>query len=420
MLHSRVVSIEYWYPGMYPFVDKKKIFMSRNSSGTRKRRSGPEHLLKMREHNPDDDDDDARKKETTPLVDDDDERDHKVKAILVGIFCLFTVSFVPPASKAAMRHTRTRTISPFTLATMQLVWSAVGFLLLCGIISSLRGVADIFGEAAPVGMAFGAKLVLMNVGLAGSSTLAHVALQSTDLFWCAAFAACLIPKEKLTSTQGRIALGGCVLGATLVAASKAPPHVHTTTFAVVANLAAPAFQGFVIVLLRGYVAAAVAKRGHRPVSLVVLEFTTAKLIVSALTAVTLACLDDLRRRQPSSFWILQKPNDIIVVALASLLVACVQLSFSALAVVLPANSIGVVGTVKILPQVLFAAIVNALNARSWTAALADMSRLQLLGTILLLISSFLWILSGETSALFDSSSLRSRRPPSAVDLTVIT
>mmetsp|Transcript_33705 Transcript_33705/g.107712 ORF Transcript_33705/g.107712 Transcript_33705/m.107712 type:complete len:399 (-) Transcript_33705:912-2108(-) len=356
------------------------------------------------------------------------EQTHRARAVVVTAFCLVTVSLVPPASKAAMRHAHSPA-QPLLLSTLQLGGSA---LLFAAASVGLRGdVLGIFWEAFPVGVAFGAKLALMNVGLAGTSTVAHVALQSTDLFWCAAFASCATPSEAATTLLGKGALLGCVVGAALVAVggfypvriTAGGPRETTTTQgggennkfslpgALAANLAAPALQGFVVVLLRGSVSKAVAKRPEKSVASVVLDFTAAKLAASAATAGLLAA--------PFLRWPYAR-KDLPVVAVSTALVACVQLSFSGMATAMSANSIGVVGTVKFVPQVLCAALAHAATA-GWHHALSDIAALQLAGTLLLLASSALWLVSGETTRFPTTTAARThtvrRRPISrAVDV----
>ena len=338
----------------------------------------------------------------------------KSSAMLVSGFCLLTVSLVPPASKEAMRHTQSAA-QPLALATSQLLLSALVFLAVSFVLGggSLRGVFGSFLEAAPVGAAFGAKLALMNLGLSGSSTIAHLALQSTDLVWCAAFARCFTPTEAAKTALGKVSLLGCVFGASLVALGKNKSKSPGTLLSLMANLMAPAFQGLCIVLLRGYVARAVIKRPHSSVAQTVVDFTAAKLIVSAMTAALLACLpllflrihhsDPISEDMAPLFVFFETRQDFFFVCLASGLVACVQLSFTALAAVMSANSIGVVGTVKILPQVLIAALVNAAKGH-WRlqAAFQDIDDIQLLGTFLLLASALLWANSKEKKTIISN------------------
>lgn len=317
--------------------------------------------------------------------------------------CLAFLAASPPASKAVL--SRRHLSLPVTLATAQLGGAASAFIgvallrrWLLGLVNPLPRLRD----AAPVGCVFGAKLALMNVGLAKSSTVVHVLLQSTDVLWSAGCARC-VTAEPLGSSLGGLALAGCALGAGLVAfGSVSSFSDKNTVIGLIANLTSPAMQGLVIALLRSGVVSASL---HQP-DLFLVEFTALKLLCAFATALGLAfivegalCVDELVNQ-----WALLSRYDFAAIALATACVAAIQLSFTLLAALVSAPTIGVVAATKVVPQATVAAIIAAAHGHP-----VAHSRLDVAGAAVIVFSAVLWAADANHRRIAPSSTLSTRR-----------
>ncbi|KAJ8614197.1 hypothetical protein CTAYLR_001094 [Chrysophaeum taylorii] len=311
------------------------------------------------------------------------ERKHPCGTCLAVALVLTTISCVPPAVKTVLSLHALRL--PLTLATAQVGGAALLFWVVRFARCSWSQVR--WRDATPVGVVFGIKIALMNVGLAGSSTLAHVLFQATDVLWAAAFAR-VICGEPIGSVAGFVALAGCFVGTTLfTVAHAARSRDPLSVVALAANLAAPALQGLVIALLRsGVVAATLSTRKRRASWNVLVDFTATKLLSAALSAAALAGLVEGR----TSLRELRQWRDIpapalTAILLATLLVACVQFSFTFLSSVVSAPTVGVVAALKVVPQVALASAIAARAGQdvSWRPT-------QIAGATLLLFSAVLW------------------------------
>lgn len=306
-------------------------------------------------------------------------------------WCLTALAACPPATKAVLARHQLRL--PVTLTTAQMASGALLFGLIRFISRFLlhRAPRVKWVDAAPVGICFGLKLALMNVGLAGSATTTHVLLQATDVVWAAVAARC-IALESLGSTLGIVAIAGCAAGAAFVgftSVAHAPPHSPHPLVALIANLTAPALQGLVIALLRVGVLAAMRREQHRPTLLFLVDFTAVKLAFAFLAAATLALV--VERRSACTELVAYAElgvADARALALSATLVAIIQLSFTALAALVSAPTVGVIATLKVVPQVIVAAIVDP-KLHAQQAQRPD----YYVGAALILLSSLLWAVS---------------------------
>ena len=208
----------------------------------------------------------------------------RCKVAVAILLCLLTISVVPLANKAVLK--RGANGAPLAMTACQLLGAAVLFGL-CHVLHSaatgslarptraeLRRKAKNIG---PLGVAFGLKLGVTNVGLSLVSVELHVLLMATDIFWTALFAR-LINRE-VPSPAGALALAGCFIGSCLVStnAIDAVEPGDAPLFAIALNLIGPAFQGIVVALLRKS-----ATREIDAENTSYAEFTFLKLCFSAL------------------------------------------------------------------------------------------------------------------------------------------
>lgn len=314
---------------------------------------------------------------------------------LGGTACAVTWSLTalaacPPATKAVLARHQLRL--PVTLTTAQMAAGALLFGLIRFIsrrLLSHETPAVKWIDAAPVGICFGLKLALMNIGLAGSATTTHVLLQATDVIWAALAARC-IALESLGSMLGLVAIVGCAAGATLLGFSslaRVPPHSPHPLIALIANLTAPALQGLVIALLRvGVLAAMRRDQHHRSTLLLLIDFTAVKLAFAFAAAATLALAVERRSACDELVAYTELESaDAHALALSAALVATIQLSFTALAAFVSAPTIGIVATLKVVPQVIVASIFDP-------KLYAQQTRRPdyFFGAALVLLSSLLW------------------------------
>lgn len=322
----------------------------------------------------------------------DDSRRGRWGTGMAVALCVTALAACPPATKAAM--SRTRIDLPVTMATVQMAGSALLFLATRCLLGGCGARAS---DAAPVGLAFGTKLALMNVGLAGSATTTHVLLQSTDVLWSAAFASC-IAAETVGSPLGAAALLGCAFGAALVSFNEAKiRNTKESHVALIANLAAPALQGLVIALLRVGVLAAerhsrderIAAAPRRDVLRVLVEFTAFKLTFAFFAAASLALLVEGRAAidEVMAWPATLQGADVSAIALSTFLVSIIQFSFTLLASLISAPSVGVVGALKIVPQLALASLIAHMTN---SGTFQPLSRSRQFGAALLVLSSMLW------------------------------
>jgi hypothetical protein len=267
----------------------------------------------------------------------------------------------------------------------------------------------------PLGVAFGLKLGVTNVGLSLVSVELHVLLMATDIFWTALFAR-LINRE-VPSPAGALALAGCFIGSCLVSTcveinqcvgctkSRRKTLISTQVstnaidavepgdaplYAIALNLIGPAFQGIVVALLRKS-----ARREIDAENTSYAEFTFLKLCFSALAAFPVALVCE------GVAAVAAVHLETARFAISTLLVSGVQLSFTVLATLTSSTSVGVVGTCKVVPQWLLAFVANGTSLSPQHLAAHHLQHL--VGVVLVTLSALLWAYSGGAHARRDTA-----------------
>jgi drug/metabolite transporter (DMT)-like permease len=305
-----------------------------------------------------------------------------VAAVSLGLACISAC--VPLANKAVLRHGAKK--AALTMTACQLFGVALFFGLVHAIIACKNGAPLRLSEVrrkarniGPLGVAFGLKLGATNVGLALVSVEMHVLLAATDIVWTALFAR-LINGERVRNVTGGLALIGCFAGACLVSTDSYDAGRHVAFYAVALNLVGPVIQGIVVTLLRRSATREVARQNTSYV-----EFTFVKLAFSTLTAGVLALLIEGVADARSCVVALlgDAPRFLTTVGLIS----GVQLLFTVLATLASGTSVGVVGTVKIIPQWLLAFTMDG----------ASLDPRHVVGVCLVTLSACAWAASGGVS-----------------------
>ena len=305
-----------------------------------------------------------------------------VAAVSLGLACISAC--VPLANKAVLRHGAKK--AALTMTACQLFGVALlfglahaGHSVYTGSPVRLSEVRRKARNIGPLGVAFGLKLGATNVGLALVSVEMHVLLAATDILWVALFAR-LINGERVRNVTGGLALVGCFCGACLVSTDSYDAGRHVAFYAVALNLVGPVIQGIVVTLLRRSATREVARQNTSYV-----EFTFMKLAFSTATAGVLALLIEGVADARSCVVALLKdaPRFLTTVGLIS----GVQLLFTVLATLASGTSVGVVGTVKIIPQWLLAFSMDG----------ASIDPRHLIGVCLVTLSACAWAASGGVS-----------------------
>ena len=321
----------------------------------------------------------------------------RCKVAVAILLCLLTISVVPLANKAVLK--RGANGAPLAMTACQLLGAALLFGLYYVLHSAATGSlarptrAELRRKAkniGPLGVAFGLKLGVTNVGLSLVSVELHVLLMATDIFWTALFAR-LINRE-VPSPAGALALAGCFIGSCLVStnAIDAVEPGDAPLYAIALNLIGPAFQGIVVALLRKS-----ATREIDAENTSYAEFTFLKLCFSALAAFPVALLCE------GAAAVATVHLETARFAMSTLLVSGVQLSFTVLATLTSSTSVGVVGTCKVVPQWLLAFVANGTSLSPQHLATHHLQHLA--GVVLVTLSALLWAYSGGAHARRDTA-----------------
>ena len=312
----------------------------------------------------------------------DDARRRRCEVGSSVALCLGTIGFVPVVNKQILAADGPLRAAPLSMTAVQLAGAFVVFatLTLCQYARrgppGKRALRRRARRLLPLGLAFGLKVGASNVGLGLVSTELHVLLGATEVVWTALFA--FFVDGERPSAGGAAALVGCAAGAALAAGAPSAGGPQPTPFGVAANLVAPCLQGLVVGLLR---------RGAR-VELVAgrasyVEFTALKLGFAVAAAAPLAVLREGAGPVVAAAAAAGRETRV---AAATLLTAAVQLSFTALASVASANTVGIVAAAKVVPQWLLAAA---------AAPEAAASPGHVLGAGVLAASAALWAATGN-------------------------
>eukprot|EP00928_Gymnodinium_smaydae_P034562 TRINITY_DN2445_c0_g1_i1.p1 TRINITY_DN2445_c0_g1~~TRINITY_DN2445_c0_g1_i1.p1 ORF type:complete len:373 (+),score=49.57 TRINITY_DN2445_c0_g1_i1:159-1277(+) len=254
-------------------------------------------------------------------------------------------------------------------------------------------------HVAPVGLLFGFKYGITNLGLQLMPTSSHVLLQSTDLIWTIAFAR-IINREHPSALEYVAAL--LATAGSVLIGIQAGQTLNEPILPLMVNCLTPLMLALCVTTLRS-AAAVLFDSGNLlggPMS--VAEFTALKLGLSAAVAFLLSmslesgCFAFVNGKQ-SPWWtaLAQEPAEsVALLLLGSVWVLIFQLNISWLAGLTSAVTVGIVGGLKVVPQW----ILNALFSLK-----VDLSPLNICGATLVLLASALY-----ASARFHAKRARER------------
>lgn len=199
---------------------------------------------------------------------------------------------------------------------------------------------------APIGILFGLKYGITNLGLSVVPTSTHVLLQSTDLVWTL-LAAWYINGERVKPI-GIVCLLGCIAGTVCLSL-----HIHESIaapiYAICVNLTSPILLGLCITTLRS--ACMELMSGENAISST--ELTAIKLFLSSSIAFVMSMVFENEHGDTASwynaFYQLPQSTQLGVVG-GAMLILLFQVNCTFLTFLTTSVSVGLVGQVKILPQ----------------------------------------------------------------------
>jgi hypothetical protein len=213
---------------------------------------------------------------------------------------------------------------------------------------------------SPIGMLFGLKYGVTNLGLHLVPAPTHLLLQSTDMVWTL-LGAWIINKEHVTPI-GLCCVLGCVAGSAVLSI-RVGQTVTAPLPAIGVNLLSPILLGLCITTLRR--ACTELMRGENRVggSVSSFELSALKLTISAPVAILLACMLEqekivdgiIRPSWHDAFAALPLSTKLGVIG-GALLILVFQVNCTFLAFLTSAVDVGLVGQVKIIPQWITAAL----------------------------------------------------------------
>lgn len=222
-------------------------------------------------------------------------------------------------------------------------------------------------HAAPSGACFGLKYAITNWGLELVPTGTHLLLQATDLLWTVTFAWC-INKEHIGPWDG-LAVAVCFSGTVMVSVDAAE-DLTTPLVPLLVNLLTPVCLALCVNFLRAGVAELSRPGNCLKGTVGPVEFTTLKLAVASMVTFVVACALEndlielskhtgLRASRRPSWWeaLATYPSEgLVLIGLGSVFVLMFQVNLTWLAQLTSAVAVGMVGSVKIIPQWLLNAV----------------------------------------------------------------
>lgn len=239
-----------------------------------------------------------------------------------------------------------------------------------------------------VGVLFGLKLGITNLGLKMIEIGPHLLLQSTDIMWTILFAYLMIG-ERLSFVEG-IACFGTSIGSILIA-FRANERFNNLP-GVLVNLTSPILLGLVVIELKRSSKLAL-EQSSRVFKMTILEFTAFKLFFSSLSVVPFLLLLEFASIRSNNLTWSGEPllNIEFLETKQSLLLFCVgggiitlffQLNFTWLVTLTSAVTVGITTGAKILPQFIGSLV--------FTQTL-DLNPFHLIGSLCIFLSSCLWL-----------------------------
>mmetsp|Transcript_32178 Transcript_32178/g.70428 ORF Transcript_32178/g.70428 Transcript_32178/m.70428 type:complete len:418 (-) Transcript_32178:435-1688(-) len=316
-----------------------------------------------------------------------------LKVILSSAIFFASVSLVPIFSKHLFSGQGTVPKFPYPVATafLQLAFTALCLTTLSVLRHIVRkalgyglpGDSFILGRhfcyklryAGPVGVFFGLKFAVTNWGLQLVPLSTHVLLQATDLLFTAALARCM-NKEKLGRVEGRAVLilsVGSVMVSFDASTSLSAPFVP-----LLVNILTPLVLALTVTSLRSGVQELLRDDNRLNGSMTVLEFTALKtMVASAASFVVSLAIEGgfaqlskhtgLRESKKLAWWdaLAEYPMEGCMILLwGSLSVLIFQMNITWLTKLTSATTVGVVGTMKVIPQWLLNSVCGLSTAKS--------------------------------------------------------
>lgn len=240
----------------------------------------------------------------------------------------------------------------------------------------------------PVGVLFGLKFSLTNIGLQVLPTTTHVLLQATDIVWTVV-AAWLLNKERPVSAGDWVACALSLVGSTCLAIQLSADfdEPRAMILPVLINLTSPALLGLCFATLRRATLrfAAAAERIGEISSI---EITCLKLAIATVTTAIIAIGLEGPAAQMHPFWSALWDGGAGVLALVlggALLISVYQVNCTWLTYMTSTLTVGIVSGIKIVPQWIGAALVNGSPSMGRPMSAA--------GIVSLILSGVLWAVS---------------------------
>jgi hypothetical protein len=253
----------------------------------------------------------------------------------------------------------------------------------------------------PIGVLFGIKYAMTNLGLHLVPAPTHLLLQSTDLVWTV-LSAWWINREDIAVIE-MFCLAGCVAGSVVLGWQLNNESSATTTtplYAIAVNLVSPILLGLCFATLR--LACTELMRPDNRVGGTVssVELTSIKLIFSSVVGLMMACLMEGGDEITDSWWVafmdLSKSTRTGVLG-GALLISVFQVNCTFLTFLTSAVGLGLVGQVKIIPQWLLAAFSSRHSSKF------QFHKLNLVGAILIMGSAAVFALFNWMKTLSSTS-----------------
>mmetsp|Transcript_11073 Transcript_11073/g.24746 ORF Transcript_11073/g.24746 Transcript_11073/m.24746 type:complete len:412 (+) Transcript_11073:60-1295(+) len=344
----------------------------------------------------------------------------RLKVVLSSAIFFAAVSLVPIYSKRLFSGQESIPRFPYPAATafLQLAFTAVFLALLSMLHSMLRAGLDrpmgsfILGRhfgyklrhVGPVGLFFGLKLAITNWGLQLVPLSTHVLLQATDLLFTAAFARCM-NKERLGIVEGWAVM--LLFVGSVMVSFHASSSLSAPLLPLLVNLLTPLVLALCVTSLRSGLQELMRSDNRLRGSMTLLEFTALKSIVAAAASFLVSVAleggsshsSDSSASSGAAWWdaLAEYPAEgRAVLLMGSTFVLIFQLNMTWLTQLTSATTVGVVSSMKVIPQWL-------LNSVCGQGLDAGGSALHGAGALIVLLSCALYASAGFCQGCFIGS-----------------
>ncbi|VEU39776.1 unnamed protein product [Pseudo-nitzschia multistriata] len=223
----------------------------------------------------------------------------------------------------------------------------------------------------PIGVLFGVKYSVSNLGLHLVSAPTHLLLQSTDLVWTVLGARWINGEQ--SSLPEMVCLVGCIAGSICLSwqllfdgsNNGEDSALAATVVAIAINLSSPILLGLCLSTLRLACTELMRPDNRVGGTVSAIELTSIKLVISSLVGLAMACClergatGDAAGTELDTWWTafagLAASTQLGVVC-GAFLVSVFQVNCTFLTFLTSTVALGIVGQVKIIPQWIFASI----------------------------------------------------------------